>query len=58
MKSRTIKITVNYDLTNPKFKHTEITPKEKVQDMIRKDMIKHFGWDEGFNGIDIEVIDE
>jgi hypothetical protein len=58
MKTRTIKVTVIYDMTDPSMKHLKITPKEKVQEMVHKDMVKHFGWDEGYRGVEVEVIDE
>lgn len=54
---RIIKVTVYYDLDKPELKGCEITPKEKVRYMVNKDMIKHFGWNEGFNGVEVEVVD-
>ena len=54
---RTVTVTVHYNLDKPELKGCEITPKERVRYMVSKDMIKHFGWDEGFNGVEVEVID-
>lgn len=54
---RVVKVTVHYDLDKPELKGCEIAQKEKVRYMVNKDMIKHFGWDEGFNGVEVEVID-
>lgn len=34
-----------------------ITSKEKVKEMVEKDMIEEFGWDEGYCGVEVEVKD-
>ncbi len=34
-----------------------ITSKEKVKEMVEKDMIKEFVWDEGYNGVEVKVVD-
>lgn len=54
---RVVKVTVYYDLDKPELKNCEIASKEKVRYMVSKDMIKYFGYDEGFNGVEVEVID-
>ena len=54
---RSIKIMATYDL-NPNVKGTLITPKEIVEAMVKEEIFELFGYDEGFTGIDIEVIDE
>lgn len=55
---RIIKVTATYDLSNPDFKRLQITPKETVKKMVEVDMIEQFGQDEGYLGIEVEVIDE
>lgn len=55
---RIIKITVTYDLSNPDFEKLQITPRETVKKMVEEDMIEQFGQDEGYLGIEVEVIDE
>ena len=57
MKKRTIKVTATYDLDSPDLKGMEITTREYVKKMVEKDMIEQFGWDEGYLGVEVEVID-
>lgn len=54
---RIIKVTATYDLNDPELKGLQITPKEKVKEMVTKQMIEAFGWDEGYCGVKVEVID-
>ena len=58
MNTRTIKVTVTYDMTDPELIGAEITPREKVEEMVRNEMFDVFGWDEGYSGMSVEVIDE
>lgn len=58
MKTRTIKVTVTYDMTDPRIKHLQITPKETVEERVREDMIDFFSLSEGYRGVEVEVIDE
>ncbi len=39
------------------FSDNVITPKETVKKMVEKDTIKMFGWDEGYDGVKVEVVD-
>ena len=55
MKKRTITITATFDMSE--FSPSMITPKEKVKEMVTKDAENHFGWDEGYNGVKVEVVD-
>ena len=54
---RIIKITATYDLSDPKFKQFQITPKETVKEMITKQTMHVFSG-EGYRGVEVEVIDE
>ena len=49
--------TVTYDLNDPKLRGMQITPKETVKEMVKREMVEVFGWDEGYRGVDVEVID-
>ena len=55
---RIIKVIATYDLDSPDLNGVQITPKERVKKMVEKDMIEQFGWDEGYLGVEVEVIDE
>lgn len=55
MKQKTIKITVTYDMSG--FQEDIISPKEKVKEIIIKNMIEEFGWDDGYSGIEVDVVD-
>ena len=57
MKERIINITVSFDMTDIPVGST-ITPKEKVKDIVEKEMIEAFGWDEGFRDLKVDVIDK
>lgn len=54
---RIIKVTATYDLDDTDLKGLQITPKEKVKEIVTKQMIDVFGWDEGYEGVEVEVID-
>ena len=54
---RSIKIIATYDL-NPNVQGTSITSKEIVEAMVKEEIFEFFGYDEGFTGINVEVIDE
>lgn len=58
MKKRIIKVTVVYDLDDPELEGLQINPKENVKEMVEREMIEVFGWDEGYRGVEVEVIDE
>lgn len=55
---RSIKIIATYDLNSSNVKGTLITPKEIVEAMVKEEIFEFFGYDEGFTGINVEVIDE
>ena len=57
MKERIINIRVSFDMSNIPEGST-ITPKEKVEEMVSTEMNDLFAWDEGFNGVEVDVIDE
>jgi hypothetical protein len=56
MRKRTIKVTVPFNMSE--IPANMITSKEKVKEMVEKDMVNIFGWDEGYCGVEVEVIDE
>lgn len=56
MKTRTITVKVTYDMTE--IPESCITERERVIEMVERDMIDHFGWDEGYEGLGVDVIDE
>ena len=55
---RIIKVTATYDLDDDPYLSLSITPKETVKQMVEEEMVEYFGWDEGYLGIEVEVIDE
>lgn len=55
MKKRVITITVTFDMS--KIPPSTIAPKEKVKEMVIRDSENHFGWDEGYNGVKVKVVD-
>lgn len=54
---RIIKVIATYDLNDPELTNCKISPKEKVKDMVTKEMIDVFGWDEGYESVEVEVSD-
>lgn len=56
MKHRRIVITVDYNMED--FHNNEITPNQTVKEIVEKDMSEHFGWDEGYQGVKVQVQDE
>lgn len=58
MQKRIIKITAIYDLEDSCLLGLEITPKETVKNMVEEEMQDYFGKDEGYLGVEVEVIDE
>lgn len=56
MKERIITITAKFDMTE--IPENMITSKEKVKKIVEKDMIEEFGWDEGYNGVEVKVVDK
>lgn len=58
MRKRIIKVVAFYDLENKKYNNTQIAPKETIKKLVEKDMIIYFGMNEGYKGIEVEVIDE
>lgn len=57
MSERIIKVTVTYDLDDPELRGMQITPKETVKEMVEREMVEVFGWDEGYRGVDVEVVE-
>lgn len=55
---RIIRITATYDLNDSKLIGAQLTPTKKVKDMITAQMIDLFSWDEGYEGVTVEVVDE
>lgn len=55
---RIINITVTYDLDEVEKKGLQITTKEKTKEIITKDLLNIFGYDEGYCGMNIEVVDK
>lgn len=56
MNTRTITITVKFDMRD--IPEKSITPANKVAELVERDMIEHFGWDEGFYDALVRVEDE
>lgn len=54
---RTIKITATYDLDDKNI-ILPITPKETVKNMVKEELKDYFSEDEGYLGVEVEVIDE
>lgn len=54
---RIIKVIATYDLNDPELINCKIPPKEKVKAKVTKEAIDMFGWDEGYEGVKVEVID-
>ena len=57
MKERTINITVLFSMEDLPVGAT-IVPKEKVKEIIEKEMTERFGWDIGFNDLKVDIIDK
>lgn len=55
---RIIKVTATYDLDDPYVKDCEITPRNYVEEMVLREMEEIFAEDEGYLGVEVEVIDE
>lgn len=55
---RIINIIVTYDLDEVEKKGLQITTKEKTKEIITKDLLNIFGYDEGYCGMNIEVVDK
>lgn len=55
--NREINITVKYNISDENFIGVKITPKETVKKMVEEKITDIFGWDEGFNGIEVTVKD-
>ena len=56
MKERIVNITVSFDMTDIPIGST-ITPKEKVKEIIEREMAETFGDEEGFRNLKVDVID-
>lgn len=56
MKERIINITISFDMADIPVGST-ITPKERVREIVEKEMMDRFGWDEGFNDLKVDIID-
>lgn len=57
MKKRVIKVTATYDLDDL-YLNSKITPRETVKQIIEEEITERFGWDEGYLGSEVDVIDE
>ena len=57
MATRTIHIAVTFDMSEIP-STAIITPKETVKEMVINEMVALFGDDEGFYGLDVDVVDE
>lgn len=55
MQKRIITVTATFDMSN--IPENMITSKEKAKEMVTKDMIEEFGWDEGYGGVEVKVTD-
>ena len=56
---RIIKVTTVYDLDDPELKGCQITPIEKVKEMVERDIDSlDWHWNEGFIETKVEVADE
>lgn len=55
MKHRQIVITVDFDMKD--FRSDEITPPKRVKEIVEKDIINLFIWDEGYMGVKVGVYD-
>lgn len=53
MQKRIITVIATFDMS--KFQEDIITPKEKVKEIATKNMIKEFGGDKGYIGIEVNV---
>ena len=56
MKERIVNITVSFDMTDIPIGST-ITPKEKVKEIIEREIAETFGDEEGFRNLKVDVID-
>lgn len=56
MKKRTIVIKVDFDMRN--LQEAQINPKNKVKSIVEQDMVDHFCWDECYEGVTVQVVDE
>lgn len=54
---RIINVTATYNLDDPDLVGADIPPKEKVEERVTEQMIDIFGWDEGYEDLEIEVVD-
>lgn len=54
---RYINIQVEYDLDCEELKGLAITPKSKVKEIVERDMVEHFGWDDGYRDVRVYVED-
>ena len=57
LEKRIIKVTATYTLDDKNI-ILPITPKETVKKMVKEEMEDYFGDDEGYLGVEVEVIDE
>ena len=57
MAIRTINISVSFDMSNIP-SGAIITPKETVKEMVTNEMMELFGYDGGFCGLEVDIVDE
>lgn len=55
VKKRIIKVVAIFDMTE--IPEDMITSNEKVKEMVEKDIIEEFGWDDGYCGVEVKVVD-
>jgi len=55
MLKRVITITATFNMSE--IPESMITSKEKVKEIVTRDMMEKFGWDEGYCGVEVEVKD-
>ena len=54
---RIIKVIATYDLDSPELKGAKITPVDRVKEIAEEKMVDMFGWDDGYESVEVEVID-
>jgi hypothetical protein len=45
-------------MKDPELVNAHITPRKTIESMVHDDMLRYFGYDEGYRCIEVEVIDE
>lgn len=55
MRKRTIYVEIPYDVSE--FCEKNISKRDDVAEIVAKDMVEYFGWDEGYCGLNVKVVD-